>query len=426
MRYKTVIFDLDGTLTDSAAGILDAAASALDRMGFPRPAEATLRRFLGPPLAESYMAYCGMTAEEAARATSLYREKYVHQEGWKINAVYPGIRRLLTRLKGMGCSLAVATGKPEVVALPILKYFDLRDFFDIVACPALNDLHADKAALISRVMEKLPGPALMVGDIPGDITGAKRAGVDSCAAMWGYGNDEEILAEEPTLAPDAPEDLIRELTGEDEPKGYFITFEGVDGCGKSTQLRALKDRLEAFGYRVTLTREPGGCPLSEEIRKILLAKEDNGMCAETEALLFAASRAQHIHDTILPARRAGRVVLCDRFVDSSVVYQGAGRGLGTDFIRAINREAYSTGLPDMTIYLRMDAVSALARREKAAVMDRIERSGSDFFETNARAFDALAANDPRFVTVDGARDRDVIGREIFDLVYARLKEASVL
>ena len=426
MRYKTVIFDLDGTLTDSAGGILDAARYALDAMGIPRPDDKTMRRFLGPPLAESYMAYCGMTHEEAARATQLYREKYVDREGWKINAVYPAVRRLLKRLKAQGCSLAVATGKPENTAVPILRYFDLLDMFDMIACPTLNDLHADKAALIGRVMEHLEGPALMVGDIPGDISGARRAGVDSCAALWGYGDNDEILAERPTLTMASAEDLMRELTGEAPAEGFFITFEGVDGCGKTTQQRLLKERLEAFGYRVTLTREPGGCPLAEEFRKILLAKEDNGMCAETEALLFAAARAQHIHDTILPERRAGHIVLCDRYVDSSVVYQGAGRGLGKDFIRAINRAAYAAGLPDLTIYLRMDAEAALSRREKAAVMDRIERSGAEFFMTNARAFDALAAEESRFVTVDADRDKDVIGQEIFSLVYARLKEASVL
>ncbi len=426
MRYRTVIFDLDGTLTDSAPGILDGTLYALDRMGFPHPDDKTLRRFLGPPLVESFMTFCAMSESEAAEATGFYREKYVDREGWKMNAVYPGIRRILKKLKDAGCAVALATGKPENTAVPILKYFDLLPYFDMVACPDLSDYHADKAALIARVLKRFEGPALMVGDTPGDVSGANRAGVDSCGALWGYGVREEVLAERPTAAPESPEELASLLIGSEPPKGCFITLEGVDGCGKTTQQKLLRDKLTAFGYRVILTREPGGCPLAEEFRKILLAKEDNGMCAETEALLFAAARAQHIHDTIRPAREKGLVVICDRFVDSSVVYQGAGRGLGVGFVKAVNRAAYSTGLPDVTVYLRMDPLTALRRRGEATEMDRIERSGSAFFETAARAYDALAEGDPRFITVNAQGDIADVGRAVFDAVYARMKEADVL
>ena len=257
------------------------------------------------------------------------------------------------------------------------------------------------------------------------ICGARRAGIDSCAALWGYGDRDEMLRENPTLAPESPEELCRFLTGGTAVPGFFITLEGVDGCGKTTQQRLLKAHLENFGYQVILTREPGGCPLSEEIRKILLAKEDNGMHPETEALLFAAARFQHIHDTVLPALREGKIVICDRFVDSSVVYQGAGRGLGVDFIKAINRAAYTAGLPDVTVYLRMDPNAALHRRGEATAMDRIEKSGHEFFAVNARAYDALARDDSRFVTVDAARTPQAIGDDIFALVLHKLKEARL-
>ena len=424
-QYQTVIFDLDGTLTDSASGILNAVAYSLNKMGCPLPDEKTLRRFLGPPLAESYIKYCGMDEEAAAATTAWYREHYVDREGWKDNAVFPFIRPLLRRLKDMGCHLAVATGKPENTARPILEYFGLMPFFDMLSCPDLSDFHCDKAVMISRVLGRFPGTALMVGDIPGDLSGARRCGIDSCAALWGYGEREEMLRENPTLAPETPEELCLTLTGSTVTPGFFITLEGVDGCGKTTQQKLLKKRLENFGYRVTLSREPGGCPLAEDIRKILLAKEDNGMQPETEALLFAAARCQHIHDTILPAIGEGRIVICDRYVDSSVVYQGAGRGLGVDFVKAINRAAYTAGLPDMTILLRMDPAQALRRRGDATPMDRIEKSGHDFFASNARAYDDLAQREGRFVPVDASREPEAIGDEIFAQVLSRLKEAGL-
>ena len=293
LNYDAVIFDLDGTLTDSRPGIFACTEYALKKMGLPVPPEGTLQRFLGPPLAESYMKYCGMTEEQAAYATDLYRERYI-PIGWKENSVYSRIRALLAALKERGAYLAVATGKPEHTSVEILRYFDLLQYFDAVAGPTPEDLHADKGTLIRRVLPE-GKKAVMIGDIAGDIKGARDAGIDSIAALYGYGSREETLAQGPAHAAETTQALCDLLCPDmPAPKGYFIALEGGDGCGKSTQSKALGERFTQFGYTVRRTREPGGCPIAEEIRKIVLAKEDGGMCAETEALLFAAARAQHV------------------------------------------------------------------------------------------------------------------------------------
>ena len=172
LPYDAVIFDLDGTLTDSEKGIRLCTEYALEKMGQPIPPPETLRRFLGPPLADSFMRWCGMTEEEAARGTDLYRESYI-PVGWRENRVYPRIRALLHALKERGAYLAVATGKPQHTSVEILRYFGLLPYFDAVAGPDNRDLHADKADLIRRVLPE-GRKAVMVGDIAGDIKGARE------------------------------------------------------------------------------------------------------------------------------------------------------------------------------------------------------------------------------------------------------------
>ncbi len=423
--YTTVVFDLDGTLTDSREGIFASIRYALRRAGAPCPGEDVLQRFLGPPLAESFIKYCGMSEEEAAEATEYYRERYVPR-GMLENAVYPGIPALLRMLRGRGVYLAVATGKPLNATGPILEHFGLRDFFSAVACPALGDLHADKAVLIGRALSELPEKArervLMVGDIPGDILGGQRAGCDTCAALWGYGDNEALLASSPTAACATVADLARLLCGDERPpRGPFITFEGVDGCGKSTQIRLFKREMEKRGYDVVMTREPGGCPIAERIRELLLTKEDNGMCDETEALLFAAARAQHLHDTILPALEKGQAVISDRYLDSSLVYQGAGRGLGTEWVRTVNRPAVQRGMPDVTVILTLDPEEALRRRTGQTAPDRIEKSGGAFFDTAARAFLSLAEEDSaRCAAVDASGSEEEVAARVRLAVFSRL------
>lgn len=425
LPYDTIVFDLDGTLTDSRPGIESGIRYALEQLNRPCPDPDTLRLFLGPPLAESFMIHCGLSEEEARIATEHYRKRYVDGGGMFENAVFPGIRPLLKRLKRDGVRLCVATGKPMNGTEPILKQFGLYGLFNAIACPGLNDMHADKAALIRRCLADDPkgssARVLMVGDIDGDILGGQRAGTDTCAALWGYGTDVESA--HPTFACRTPFDLYERLYGEKlERRGYFISLEGLDGCGKTTQQRLLASTLQQNGYETLLTREPGGCPIAEAVRGILLTKEDTHMRDETEALLFAAARAQHVHDTIAPAIAEGKVVLCDRFVDSSIAYQGAGRGLGEDWIRQINRAAGR--LPDLTIYVRLSAQEAIRRRFREDSPDRIEQSGAAFFERTEKAFDRLAAQETdRFVTVDGNGSIEEIAGAIARAVLPRVEAA---
>ena len=425
LTYDAVIFDLDGTLTDSRPGIFACTEYALKKMGLPVPPEETLRRFLGPPLAESYMKYCGMTEEQASYATDLYRERYI-PIGWKENSVYPRIRALLSALKERGAYLAVATGKPEHTSVDILRYFDLLQYFDAVAGPTPGELHADKGTLIRRVLPE-GRKSVMIGDIAGDIKGAQDAGIDSIAALYGYGDKAETLAQGPTHAAETTQALCDLLCPDmPAPKGYFIALEGGDGCGKSTQSKALGERLTQFGYTVRRTREPGGCPIAEEIRKIVLAKEDGGMCAETEALLFAAARAQHVKEVILPAVKNGEIVLCDRFVDSSLVYQGIARGLGLSWVREINRVAYREGVPDVTLYLRMDHEAALARRLAVSQPDRIEQAGDSFHARTQAGFEQLYREAPdRFLTVNAAQKPEEVMEEAFQQLFERMIKEGV-
>lgn len=427
LLYNTVIFDLDGTLTDSKAGIYASTRYALEKMGLPCPEEKVLRRFLGPPLADSFMRYCGMTLPQAMHACALYRERY-HPIGWKENDLFPRIRPLLAALKKEGAYLAVATGKPRENAEQILQYFGLMPYLDAVAGPDIHAPSADKGELIRQVLPKAPGRAVMIGDTVGDIRGAQDCGMDSVAALYGYGENDEVLAAKPTHAVTDTAALCRLLAPDmPPPRGCFVTLEGVDGCGKSTQAAALEKKLRHFGYAVRRTREPGGCPIAEEIRKIVLAKEDGGMCAETEALLFAAARAQHLRQVILPAVADGEVVLCDRFVDSSLVYQGNARGLEMAWVKEINRVALQEGAPDATLYLRMPHTEALKRRLAASDPDRIEQMGDAFLARTETAYDQLMAENPRrFIAVNAAQSPEQVTEEAFSQLLGRLWEGGVL
>ena len=183
----------------------------------------------------------------------------------------------------------------------------------------------------------------------------------------------------------------------------FVTFEGLDGCGKTTQARLLARALEEDGVDVVSTREPGGTPLGEAVRDLVLHGEHVAPWAE--AALYAAARAQHVDEVIRPALARGATVICDRYLDSSVAYQGAGRGLGVDAVAALN--AFATGglAPDRTLLLRIDPAAARARLHgRAGAPDRLERERDDFFTTIAGAYDALAAREPgRIRVLDASR-----------------------
>ncbi len=203
--------------------------------------------------------------------------------------------------------------------------------------------------------------------------------------------------------------------------GYFISFEGVDGSGKSTQISKLKEYLEASGYEVVLSREPGGTDIGEQIRSVILDPKNEGMTAVTEALLYAASRAQHVHDVIAPAVDAGKVVICDRFVDSSIAYQQYGRKLG-ECVRIINGYAIDGCMPDLTFLLKVKpdvGGTRIGSREK----DRIELEDKSFHEAVYQGYESLQEEfSERIVGIDAARSVDEIFAEIKEYMDRLLKE----
>ena len=200
--------------------------------------------------------------------------------------------------------------------------------------------------------------------------------------------------------------------------GRFITFEGIDGCGKTTQLRMLAQRLRDRGLDVVETVEPGGTSIGRQIRKILLDPANAGLQPRAELLLYFASRAQNVDEVIRPALEAGRTVLCDRFTDSTLVYQGCGRGLDTEVVRELDRIACRGLRPDVTILIDIDPETSLARARR-----RNERAGSDesriddedaaFHERVRRGYLALAKSEPdRIIAIDGAAGVDEVARSI--------------
>ena len=180
--------------------------------------------------------------------------------------------------------------------------------------------------------------------------------------------------------------------------GMFITFEGADGCGKSTQLRFLAEYLEQRGVDVVRTREPGGCPVAEKIRDIVLGI-GNEMDAVTEAMLYAAARAAHVRAVIKPALEAGRVVLCDRFVHSSLAYQGYGRELGVELVTQINAPAVDACMPDATVFINITPEKAFERMNESKVHDRLESEDIAFHQRVYNGFTELSKV-PGIISVD--------------------------
>lgn len=209
--------------------------------------------------------------------------------------------------------------------------------------------------------------------------------------------------------------------------GLLISFEGIDGCGKSTQLGRLADRLRDIGVEPVLVREPGGTALGERVRSILLDPATGDIAPAAEALLYAASRAELVATTIEPALAAGRVVLVDRYVDSSLAYQGAGRELGIDRVLEANLLATRGRLPDRTVLVSIDP--QVARERRAATddaADRLELAGDAFFERVHAAYVQLADRWPdRIAVVDGAGTPDQVERRVDDILRPLLERSSV-
>ena len=206
-------------------------------------------------------------------------------------------------------------------------------------------------------------------------------------------------------------------------RGKFITFEGCDGCGKSTQLRLLSQYLTENGIPHIFTREPGGGKISEAIREILLNGKNMEMTDECEALLYAASRVQHLSDRVEPALSEGKLVICDRYVDSSFAYQAYARGLGLDFITKINAFALEKYLPDVTVFIDLTPEDAFKRKHGADENDRLEKAGMEFHKRVYEGYKAVAAAEPeRVMCVDGTQTP----QEIFADVVKILQEKGCL
>ena len=200
--------------------------------------------------------------------------------------------------------------------------------------------------------------------------------------------------------------------------GYFFTFEGIDGCGKSTQLSLVADALRARGTSCLVTREPGGPPVSEKIRAILISPENAQMRPETECLLYLAARAQHARTVIKPAIDRGEVVLCDRFEQATFAYQGHGRGLDVKSLRDINNFATGGVSPDLTFIF--DITVELSRERLGKIgkgKDRMESEGARFFErVRAGYLEAAAANPEKIKLLDGSRGIDELTKEVLGVI----------
>lgn len=203
-------------------------------------------------------------------------------------------------------------------------------------------------------------------------------------------------------------------------RGAFIVFEGIDGVGKTTQLFTLFHELRGRGRKVVLTREPGGTRVGEAVRRVLLDAENQEMTPETEALLYAAARAQFVSKVVRPALERGEVVLSDRFVDSSLAYQGYGRGLDLEKLAQVNMLATGGLRPDLTILLDLPAATALARLEVGR-RDRLELEDTDFYDRVRRGYRRLASADPgRYLVLDADREVEVLAAAVMERVEAVL------
>ena len=203
-------------------------------------------------------------------------------------------------------------------------------------------------------------------------------------------------------------------------KGTFITFEGCEGAGKSTQIRLLSQYLAELGKECVVTREPGGSAISEAIRAVILDGKNTAMTDECEALLYAAARAQHLSDTVLPALEAGKTVLCDRYLFSSFAYQGYGRGLDMDFLRAVNSFALQGHMPDITLFLDIPPRSAFERKHGADQNDRIEQAGEAFHARVYQGYLRLAEEYPgQIVRVDCSGTKFETNEKIRALLVGR-------
>ncbi|MDU2499594.1 dTMP kinase [Finegoldia magna] len=202
----------------------------------------------------------------------------------------------------------------------------------------------------------------------------------------------------------------------------FITFEGPDGSGKSTIIQKVYDYLIENNYDVIKTREPGGSPIAEKIRNLILDTENTKMGYRTEALLYAASRAQHVEETILPALNENKIVLCDRFLISSLAYQGVGRDLGIENVRKINEFAINGVFPDFVLFFDVDPITTLKRKSSLDTADRLEKEGNNFHERVYNGYKEILNSEKNIEIIDATQSVE----DVFSQCIKVLKRRNVL
>ena len=207
-------------------------------------------------------------------------------------------------------------------------------------------------------------------------------------------------------------------------KGLFIVMEGPDGSGKTTQINLLEQYLKEAGDECLITREPGGTVIGEEVRELILNPEYKEMSPVTEMLLYAASRAQLVHEVIGPALEAGRIVISDRFVDSSIVYQGIARNLGISTVAAVNAPGIGIYRPDGIFFIDLSEAEGIRRKKNQKKLDRMEQESIDFHHLVSEGYRKVLAERPEVIKIDGGKDIDVIQKKIRNHVDELLKKKN--
>ena len=207
-------------------------------------------------------------------------------------------------------------------------------------------------------------------------------------------------------------------------KGLFIVMEGPDGSGKTTQINLLKEYLEEAGYECLITREPGGTVIGEEVRQLILNPEHKEMSPVTEMLLYAASRAQLVHEVIGPALEEGKIVISDRFVDSSIVYQGIARKLGISTVSAVNAPGIGIYRHDGIFFIDLSEAEGLRRKKEQKNLDRMEQEGIDFHHMVSEGYRKVLSGRPEVMKIDGGRSIDTIQKKIRNHVDELLKKKN--
>jgi dTMP kinase len=206
-------------------------------------------------------------------------------------------------------------------------------------------------------------------------------------------------------------------------KGLFITFEGGEGCGKTTLIKALTTKLQEHGIEVMVTREPGGSVIAEEIRNVILDKKNTAMDPRTEALLYAASRRQHLKEIVMPALESGKIVISDRYLDSSLAYQGYARGIGIDEVYKINEFAIDGQMPDITFFLDLKPEEGLRRiaLHRSDEVNRLDLENISFHHKVYEAYQILLRKYPeRILRIDASRTIEEESKEVLDILLKKI------